>query len=328
MTTVNAVEKYGTLHGMFFDQAARFGDRTALLHCTGEEYEPVTWNELAVAVREVAAGLISIGVKPGDRVGIMSYNRPEWLVSDFAIFAAGAITIPIYHTTTQAQADRLLSRTGTRVAFVSRSEKAEMLMTCSPTFDHIISLDPAGADDAGACSMDYQALRDLGAENLRGELNDELDRRIDSTGPDDCATILFTSGTTGEPKGVMLSHGNLLSNAAAGLLVQPVTPDDLFLSFLPLSHIFERTIGQYLMLLAGTTIAYSTSIRRVADNITKVRPTVMIGVPRFFEKLHTKVTDAVRVMLPLRDGPSSVGPSRSGRKEMACLPPGTSLAPL
>ena len=294
MKVTDAVGTWGTLHRMFFSQAEIFGDDDLILEGKSGEYKPITWNEIARSVRETAAGLIAVGVKPGDRIVIMSYNRPEWIIADLAIMAAGAITIPIYHTSTEFQTERILNKSGTRVAFVARSDKAEMLVSCSPLLDTIISLDPMGVDEAGACSMDYNSLKLKGVQYLATSGKNDLEERITSTGPGDVATIIYTSGTTGDPKGVMLTHGNILFDAQAGLLARPVGPDDVAMSFLPLSHVFERTVGQFLMIMAGTTIAYATSMLRVADNLPVVRPTVMISVPRFFEKLHTKVLDALR----------------------------------
>jgi len=294
MKPIDAVANYGTLHRMFFARAEDFGDGPMVMEGKSGEYKPVSWNSMAEEAMEIASGLLSLGVAKGDRVAIMAYNRPQWLVADMAIMSVGAITIPIYHTSSEATASRILQKSGARVAFVARSDKAEMLVSCSALLGTIISLDPIGADDAGACSMDYNTLKLHGIEHLENTGRNNLEERMGSTGPGDVATIIYTSGTTGDPKGVMLTHANILADAEAGLMAQPVGPGDIHLSFLPLSHVLERTIGQFLMIMAGTTIAYSTSILRVADNIPDVRPTVMVAVPRFFEKLHIKVLDALR----------------------------------
>ena len=294
MKPIDAVANYGTLHRMFFSRAEDFGDAPMVMEGKSGEYKSVSWTSMAEEAREIASGLLSLGVSKGDRVAIMAYNRPQWLVADMAIMAVGAITIPIYHTSSETTAARILEKSGTRVAFVARSDKAAMLVSCSALLETIISLDPIGVDEAGACSMDYNTLKLHGIEHLKNNGRNDLEERMGSTGPGDVATIIYTSGTTGDPKGVMLTHANILSDAEAGLMAQPVGPEDIHLSFLPLSHVLERTIGQFLMIMAGTTIAYSTSILRVADNIPDVRPTVMVAVPRFFEKLHIKVLDALR----------------------------------
>ncbi len=293
MKPVDAVANYGTLHGMFFARARDFGDAAMVLEGRSGQYRPVSWTAVAQQVMETVSGLLSLGVARGDRVAIMAYNRPEWLVADLAIMAAGAVTVPIYHTSGATTTSRILEKSGARVAFVARSDQAGMLLSCSPLLDTIISLDPVGVDDAGDCSLDFNTLKLLGTEHLEKIGRNDLAERMGSTGPSDVATIIYTSGTTGDPKGVMLTHANILSDAEAGLMAQPVGPGDIHLSFLPLSHVLERTIGQFLMIMAGTTIAYATSILRVADNIAEVRPTVMIAVPRFFEKLHTRVLDAL-----------------------------------
>lgn len=294
MKPVDAIANYGTLHRMFFARAEDFEDAALVMEGKSGEYKPISWREMAQEVRETASGLLSLGVARGDRIAIMAYNRPQWLVADIAIMSVGAITIPIYHTSSEATASRILGKSGARVAFVARSDKAEMLVSCSALLETIISLDPIGEDDAGACSMDYDTLKLKGIEHLENCGRNDLEERMGSTGPGDVATIIYTSGTTGDPKGVMLTHANILADAEAGLMAQPVGPGDVHLSFLPLSHVLERTVGQFLMIMAGTTIAYATSILRVADNLADVRPTVMIAVPRFFEKLHTKVLDALR----------------------------------
>ncbi len=260
----------------------------------GDHYHPISWRQFGQAVREIACGLVALGLEPGDRVAIMSYNRFEWAVADLAIMAAGGITVPIYHTSTTARTNFILEKTRVRFAFVARSEKAEMLATCEAPVGRIISLDPFGIDSPGACSLDYRQLQMAGARGLKEEFGQELSRRLETLRPEDCATIIFTSGTTGDPKGVMLSHRNILANAAAGLAAQPVSDKDIFLSFLPLSHAFERTVGQFLMLMAGATIAYSASLRSVADNMLEIRPTIMLGVPRFFEKLYARVMEKIR----------------------------------
>lgn len=293
MKPVDAVANFGTLHRMFFARAEDLGDAAMVMEGKSGEYRPISWNSMAEEVREAASGLLSLGVAKGDRVAIMAYNRPQWLVADIAIMAVGAITVPIYHTSSEATTARILGKSGARVAFVARSDKAEMLVSCSALLETIISLDPIGVDDAGACAMDYNALKVKGRQHLEDSGRNDIQERMGSTGAGDVATIIYTSGTTGDPKGVMLTHANILSDAEAGLMAQPVGPEDIHLSFLPLSHVLERTVGQFLMIMAGTTIAYATSILRVADNIPDVRPTVMVAVPRFFEKLHTKVLDAL-----------------------------------
>lgn len=294
------MREYNTIPQMFFSQVAKYGERDALLHKVDEEYTPISWNEFGEMVREVAAGLISLGVKVGDRVGLMSYNRPEWVVADFAIMSIGAITVPIYHTSTTARTNFILDKTKADVAFVARSEKAEMLATCEAPVQRIISLDPKGADSPGSCGYDYPQLRELGAIGLKADLGKELEKRLNKIKTNDCATIIFTSGTTGEPKGVMLSHKNLLENAAAGLDAVQVGPTDVFLSFLPLSHSFERTVGEYLMFMAGATVAYASSLRAVADNINEVHPTIMLGVPRFYEKLYSRVMEKINAAPAIR----------------------------
>lgn len=294
MKPVDAVANYGTLHRMFFARSEDLGEAAMVLEGKSGEYKPVSWSAMAKEADEIAAGLLSLGVERGDRVAIVAYNRPQWLVADIAIMAVGALTVPIYHTSSKTTTARVLQKSGARVAFVARSDQAEILVSCSTLLDTIISLDPIGVDDAGACSMDYNSLKLHGLEYLENSGRNDLDERIGSTGPGDVATIIYTSGTTGDPKGVMLTHANILSDAEAGLMAQPVGPGDIHLSFLPLSHVLERTVGQFLMIMAGATIAYATSILRVADNIADVRPTVMIAVPRFFEKLHTKVLDAIQ----------------------------------
>jgi len=288
------MKPYSTIVEMFFSQVERYGDRTALLHKRGDHYHPISWREFGKSVREIACGLIALGLRPGDRVAIMSYNRTEWVIADLAIMAAGGISVPIYHTSTKVRSQFILDKTEVKYAFVARSEKAEMLATCEAPVDRIISLDPLGVDSAGACALDYRRLQELGVEGLQNDGGRELARRIEALDPEDCATIIFTSGTTGDPKGVMLSHRNILANAAAALTTQPVSGEDVFLSFLPLSHAFERTVGQFLMLMAGAVIAYAVSLRSVADNMLEVRPTIMLGVPRFFEKLYAKVMEKIR----------------------------------
>ncbi len=277
---------------MFFKQVGKYGKRTALLRKIDDQYQPLNWREVEELVLATARGLIDLGVKSGDRVAIMAYNRPEWLVADLAIMAAGAITVPIYHTSTTRQTDYILKHAGAEVAFVARSEKAEMLATCSAAVRQIISLDPIGPDSPGSCGLDYPTLLEQG-RRAGPVIAGELRGRLEKLQPDDCATIIFTSGTTGNPKGVMLSHANLLANARAGLQAVRVDDTDIYLSFLPLSHSFERTAGQFLMLLAGATIAYAGSIRSISEDIRAIRPTIMLGVPRFFEKLHDRILDSV-----------------------------------
>jgi long-chain acyl-CoA synthetase len=185
MKPVDAVANFGTLHRMFFARAEDLGDAAMVMEGKSGEYIPISWNSMAEEVREAASGLLSLGVAKGDRVAIMAYNRPQWLVADIAIMAVGAITVPIYHTSSEATTARILGKSGARVAFVARSDKAEMLVSCSALLETIISLDPIGVDDAGACSMDYNALKIKGRQHLEDSGRNDLEERMGSTGPGD-----------------------------------------------------------------------------------------------------------------------------------------------
>ncbi len=244
-------------------------------------------------VRDLALGLSSLGAGRGDRVVIMSESRPEWLLADFAILTLGGVTVPVYATLTPGQARYIIQDAGARIAFVSTAEQLEKLQRVRhalPSLEAIVTFAPVAKPSTSVVALD--AVLERGHARLMGEWG--AGRQYRDTAreirPADLATIIYTSGTTGEPKGVMLSHQNLISNLLAGHTIVPVTDEDVSLSYLPLSHSFER-LTSYVYLACGVTIVFAESMDTVGRDLTIVRPTVMTGVPRVYEKFEARILE-------------------------------------
>jgi long-chain acyl-CoA synthetase len=270
-----------------------------LLYKKDGAWRPISSAEFRSAVEELSMGLRALGVEPGDRVAILSENRPEWAFADLATLVAAAVDVPLYASATPAQVLYILKDSGAKAVFVSNAAQAAKVAEIraqAPALRHVIRMD--GGAEAGETPL--AAVREKGRPALAADPR-AARTRCASVGQDDLATIIYTSGTTGEPKGVMLSHGNIVSNVAASTAVFPVFgPDDLALSFLPLCHIFERMAGHYMMLSRGVTIAYAESVEAVPANMAEVRPTVMFSVPRLYEKMRVRVQEKVAADPPLR----------------------------
>ncbi len=255
-------------------------------------YREISWREMESSVRKLALGLSALGVEKGDRVAILSENRPEWPVSDLAVLSEGAVTVPVYPTSTSRQIAYVLDDSEAKVLIVSTAEQLRKIREVESTLSvqpKVVVMDPV--EDPGAIPLD-RLLRQ-GAELAAGDPG-LYERHAARTVDSDTATVIYTSGTTGEPKGVLLSHENILFNCKASECVVPIEEGDLCLSFLPLSHVFERTVGQFFMLFHGVTIAYAESIDSVADNLAEVRPTLVVSVPRLYEKMYARVLEKVR----------------------------------
>ncbi|HYS69097.1 MAG TPA: AMP-binding protein, partial [Gemmatimonadaceae bacterium] len=249
----------GTLNQLFFDAVAKFNRPDALQVKVGGAYKPISHKEVAERVRHAARGLSSLGVRRGDRVAILSENRPEWAIADFACLTGGMTDVPIYPTLPPDQIAYILKDSGAVVIFVStkgQSEKIREIRGQVPALKTVIGFD----EIPGLTNM---SIAELEKRGMPGENNETISvYREDAlrTKPDDLATIIYTSGTTGEPKGVMLTHDNIFSNVEVSRVKIPFAGDDTALSFLPLSQIFERMGGHYLMFATGTSIAYAESI--------------------------------------------------------------------
>ncbi|HXD31265.1 MAG TPA: long-chain fatty acid--CoA ligase [Pyrinomonadaceae bacterium] len=247
-------------------------------------------NEMLARVRAIAGGLYSIGVRHGDRVAILSESRCEWTLMDAGCQFAGAIDVPIYPTLTPPQACYILKDSGARVLVVANQEKLnqlkEVLCDC-PAVDRIVVFDEAGVEPAEALTLrDLERLgRDL--ETSQPHLVDEL---AHETSSDELATIIYTSGTTGEPKGVMLTHANIVSNVVDSAGRFAFNTEDAALSVLPLSHVFERT-AMYMYLYHGMKVYFGESLDMIGLNLREVRPTIFVGVPRIFEKIFARVKE-------------------------------------
>ncbi len=242
-------------------------------------------------VSRLALGLAAMGVRSGDRVALLSENRYEWPVSDLAILGLGAVTVPIYPTLTAQQCQYILQNSDAKVAIVSSAaqlDKLQHVAASLPSLVAIIAMDPAPPVGGHARAM--AAVLEEGGKVLAADPQ-AFRRHADAVDASALATIIYTSGTTGEPKGAMLAHANISSNVEACLKVVSLSPADTCLSFLPLCHIFERMGGLYAMLAAGATIAYAQSLDTVAADATEVHPTVLTGVPRFYEKVYARVMD-------------------------------------
>src|SRR5215210_154512 len=280
----------GTLTKLFFDAVSQFNRPDALQVKVGGAYKPISHSEVAERVRHAARGLSSLGVRRGDRVAILSENRPEWAIADFACLTAGLTDVPIYPTLPADQIAYILKDSGAVAIFVSsrpQAEKIREIRAQIPALKTVISFD----DVPGLANRSMTDLEKRGAE---GETSVSIATyREDAllVKPDDLATIIYTSGTTGEPKGVMLSHDNIYSNVEASRKAIPFEGKDIGLSFLPLSHIFERMAGHYMMFATGTSIAYAESIDTVAANMGEVRPTLVLSVPRLYEKMYARILE-------------------------------------
>jgi len=256
-------------------------------------WQRLSSRELCDEIRAVTAGLYSLGIKPGDHVGLLSENRPEWIIADLAILSSGAADVPVYATQTNHQVAYLIRDSGTQIIFVSTAEqraKVDSIRDETPNLKLVISFDQTPEDDS---HLDYENLLKRGREVL--EKDAALFERLSTVAkPEDLATLIYTSGTTGEPKGVMLTHRNLISNVHNTADLFGVSPEDLAISYLPLSHVFERaTIYNYLYL--GARMCFAESIDLLAKNFQELKPTFMTTVPRMFEKIYAKIVEKMSV---------------------------------
>jgi long-chain acyl-CoA synthetase len=262
-------------------------------------WHTVSSEEFRAAVEEISMGLRALGVSRGDKVAIVSENRPEWAFADLATLCTGAADATIYPTLTAAQVHYILDDSESKVAFVSNAAQAAKVAEVRarlPRLQHVVRFDPAPMP--GTTSLDE--LRAKGREALATD-RDAVRRQAATLTKDDLATLIYTSGTTGDPKGVMLTHANLLHNVLAAEKVFPMVNHEwTALSFLPLCHSFERTAGHNFMLYAGVTIAYAESVEKVPENMQEVRPWIMCSVPRLYEKMYARVNEKVASDPPLR----------------------------
>ncbi len=277
--------------------AGRYPKPELVRRCTADGYDTYASRELFEQVRDLSLGLTGLGVRPGRRVALLSESRPEWVIADLAILTCGAVTVPIYPTLPAEQVKYILADAGATVVVAAdetQAAKVRAVWSELPDLRALVVIDaPADAPPAGR-EMTCAAVRARGHQRLMRE--DGLARRhkeaVAAIAPDQLATIIYTSGTTGDPKGVMLTHAAIVANLTDVGTMVGITEDDEALSFLPLSHAFERVVI-YLYLLRGTTVTFAESLDTVARDMQRVRPTVMTGVPRVYEKLRARVLEAV-----------------------------------
>ena len=281
-----------TIGGMFMENARRYGaGRVCQMERRREGWHEYTWADVETAVREIAMGLIELGVEPQDRIAIMAQTCPQWTWCDFATVSAGAALVTVYPTNTASQMAYIARDSGASMLIVSGATQLAKYREQAGELDglkYVVVFDSSvTAREDNILSLDE--LRELGR---KGNHDERLERRLDAARPDDLLTLIYTSGTTGDPKGVMLTHGNLMANSEAVASVAPLDESDLALSFLPLSHSLER-MAMYTMHRLGVPIAYAEDISHLVQNMQEVRPTVMTAVPRIYEKMYARIVDSV-----------------------------------
>lgn len=291
---------YQNLADMFFKKSKELPEHAAYQYKEGSQWHTFTYTEAAAKTERLAAGLISLGIKAGDRVALISHNRPEWAMIDYAVLAIGAVLVTVYPSLLDEQIQYLLNDSESVIVFAEDDMQTDKVSTIYKELQatrHFYIIEAFGKIVAP-----WHTLTDL-EEAGKVQLSADpqcVSQRLAQTQRSDWATIIYTSGTTGEPKGAILTHNNLLSNMENVAQLFKVTEQDKLLSFLPLSHVLERLAGHYFATFHGCTVAYAESVETVPQNILEVRPTIMISVPRLYEKIYAKVLEAVESGSPLK----------------------------
>jgi long-chain acyl-CoA synthetase len=317
----NDFDSFPNLVSMFLSRAELRGDRPFLGFKDDGEWRTISWSETARRVAALAKNLKAMGLKKGDRVMLVSENRPEWCIADLGIMAAGCITVPTYVTNLERDHQHILDNSQSRAVIVSTAKLAQNLMPAvirSSECEFVIGMEPLKVAQKG-----QQSLHDW-ADLVQGNDADvaALREEISAVGRDEVACLIYTSGTGGAPRGVMQHHGAILCNVdGAGEILRDDfgLHDDRFLSFLPLSHAYEHSGGQYLPIGVGAEIFYAEGLEKLAANIEETQPTVMVVVPRLFEVLRARMIKTVekqgKVPNYLLDKALSIGERDYGGKK-------------
>ncbi len=294
-------QTWQSLPAMFFAQSARFGSRPFLWskHATG--WQSLSYADVAAEVRRVGRGLLALGVEPGDRVALVAENRPEWPIADLAIMSIGAITVPTFTTNTAADHRHVLSHSGARGVIVSTRAIAERVLPAAleaHDLNFVVTIEDLPI--AQRIAKNLVGWHDLLAAG--DGRTDDLEAAIARLGRADTCCFIYTSGTGGTPKGVMLTHGSILCNClgAYHLLLDLGVGREVFLSFLPLSHAYEHTVGQFFPMTIGAQIYYAESVEKLTEDMLEVHPTIMTAVPRLYEAMYQRILRGVAKATPLQ----------------------------
>lgn len=279
-----------TLNALFLNVIKSYPKSDLMLYKEGNQYRPLSTAEFGERVKCVSLGLKDLGCDKGDKLIILSENRPEWVMTDFANLCLGGITVPVYTSLMPEQVRYIINDSDAAAVVCSNQELWEKIKSVRQDLKnvkHFITFEPVSSEGV----LSFAEVMESGKRIFKDN-PDVFDKLALSIGPADLASIIYTSGTTGVPKGVMLSHGNFISNIATLASIIYFADKDTVLSFLPLSHVLERMVT-FAFLYKGCSIAYAESIDTVAENLLEIRPTIMVSVPRVFDKIYTKVMDNV-----------------------------------
>ncbi len=289
------------LANMFWERASLTPDKAGQMVKVEGKWVEIPYREIAEKVKKIALGLLALGFKKGDKLSLLSENRAEWFWVDFATMSIGGVLVTIYATNTPEQVAYIVKDSESRFVVVSNNNQLQKVLSKKrelKTVEKIVIFDPIkDITDRDPMVMSLDDLMKLGESY---DDPGELDRRLTEIDPDDLASLIYTSGTTGDPKGVMLTHRNFLSNVESAMKVMPIRSDDVALSFLPLSHSLERMAGHFTMVYAGVTIAYAESLDKLPQNLREVKPTVLISVPRIYEKVSARIRENVEKSGPVK----------------------------
>jgi long-chain acyl-CoA synthetase len=287
-----------TIGGMLKSRVEKYGDRVMMKKKVKGAWEEFSWNEFYSNVRDLGLAMISMGIQAGDRIAVFATNSPEWQMIDMAALSIGAANVPLYPTITAPQAEYIFKDSGSRIVFVGTEDHMNRVLQVKgnlPDLMKIVTIDNTSSDNPDVLTFDEMI--EVGEDYAdRGE----FDRRLDKVQLDDLCSIVYTSGTTGPPKGVMLTHKNFMSNVTTASDLITVYENDICLSFLPLSHVLERMSGYYTSIFNGVTIAHAQSMDTLLDDIGDIKPHFMVSVPRLYEKVHAGVLANIESESPLK----------------------------
>ena len=291
---------FQSLNKLFFDRAEQYDEKPFLWAKKNKEWLSLSWKETSLKVKEFAGGLKSFGIKPGDKVVIVSENRPEWIIADLAINLIGAITVPAYTTNTEDDHHYILEHSDAKAVIASNNilaNRVALATTRTKLCKLLITLDNySGFEPDNLKIINFNEVNDFGKNNIETALD-----HLNQIQPDDVSCIIYTSGTGGRPKGVMLTHRNIFSNlqGAEDLLEIIGKKDNKYLSLIPLSHSYEHTAGLYLQIDLGSQIYFCEGPEKFSQNLLEVSPTLTTAVPRIFEVIHDRIKIQMKNQNPI-----------------------------